>query len=113
MANKIYCRTVAKGRQAFYLEANSKEYFLFEQDFRSSNKKMYRNSISICEVRKLKSHASTAVRHTAEKLIPYIKYVEKEYGIAVLKKTKNKDAGKAKFYTRKGFNWNEYTWEVA
>ena len=32
MQAKVFCKTVAKGRQAFYLNANGKDYFLFEQD---------------------------------------------------------------------------------
>ena len=38
MRAKVYCRTVAKGIQEYYLAVDGKRYYLFAQDFRVSNR---------------------------------------------------------------------------
>ena len=108
MMNTIYCKTVSKGIQAFYLCMGTKKYHLFEQNYRVSNKEVYGVGIRSDEIGRLKSHCSTAVRKTAEKLYIYIKYIEKEYGVSVLNKTKQKEDKKRCIYSRKNFNLNDY-----
>lgn len=46
---------------------------------------------SLFELRKLKKHCSYSVRHTAEKLPVYIRYIEQEYGVLIMEKTKRKN----------------------
>ena len=106
MINIIYCKTVAKGIQEFYLRVESKEYYLFKQNYRVSNKEVYRAGIRVNEIRRFKSHYSKAVRRIAEKLYIYISYIEKDYGVAVLNKTKKKEDKKKCFYSRKHFDFN-------
>ena len=112
MATKIYCRTIAKGRQAFYLSVRGEDYYLFEQDYRVSNKEYFAKGISVSESRNFRNIHSKSVIHTLEKFPAYIKYIEKEYGIAVYEKTKNQAKKKYnKVYKRKGFDWQDYIWE--
>ncbi len=87
----VFCKSVAKGRQAFYLKTGNKNYFLFEQDFRKGNKEFFQNGYSFYDGISYKNVHNTAVRNTLEKILPYISYIEKEYGISVLKKTQNKN----------------------
>ncbi len=115
MQAKVYCKTVAKGRQAFYVNANGKEYFLFEQDFRASNKEFFRNGVGVHAINNYSSVHSTAVKKTLDKLPSYIRYIEKEYDVAIYEKTKRKEKReKIKVaYKRTPFLWNQYNWEVA
>ena len=115
MQAKVYCKTVAKGIQAFYVNANGKEYFLFEQDYRVSNKEFFRHGYYITDKVDYSKVTSTAVRKTLKKLPSYVKYVEKEYGISIYEKTKLKEkCQKLKTpYKRTPFLWNQYNWEVA
>lgn len=91
MKNFIYCTTTAKGEQSFYLTAQGTKYFLFAQAYRRSNKEVFEQRISLYDLRKLKKHCSYSVRHTAEKLPVYIRYIEQEYGILIMEKTKRKN----------------------
>lgn len=66
MINIIYCKTVAKGIQEFYLRVESKEYYLFKQNYRVSNKEVYRAGIRVNEIRRL--DYSQVNRHKKEKV---------------------------------------------
>ena len=90
MKNYIYCTTTAKGKQTFYLMAKGIKYFLFVQAYRRSNKEVFEQGIYLFDLRKLKKHCSFSVRHTAEKIPAYIRYIEQEYCISVMEMTKRK-----------------------
>ena len=96
MKNFIYCTTTAKGEQSFYLMTQKTKYFLFAQAFRRSNKDVFGQGISLFELRKLKKHCSYSVRHTAEKLPAYIRYIEQEYDILIMETTKRKKLNRQK-----------------
>ena len=115
MQAKVYCKTVAKGRQAFYVNANGKEYFLFEQDFRASNKEFFKKGYYLTDKVDYTRVRSEATRRTLEKLPSYIRYIESEYGVSIYEKTKRKEKReKIKVaYKRTPFLWNQYNWEVA
>ena len=107
MKNYIYCTTTAKGEQSFYLIAQGRTYLLFVQDFRRSNKQVYEQGISLFDLRKLRGHSSYSVRHTAEKIPAYIRYIEQEYGLSVMEITKRKQEGwksKKKFLDNGAFD---------
>lgn len=92
MKTKIYCIISDKGIHSFYLQHNSKRFYLFSQNYRKGVHKYYKNGVSLEDAINFnKSHRDEAVTHTMEKLPAYIKYIEKEYDIAVYKKTKVKN----------------------
>ncbi len=91
MKTTIYCKTTDKGVHSFYLAQGREEYFLFHQNFRRGVKEYFGRGVSINEAFDFgRSHHNTSLIHTMEKLPAYIKYVEKEYGIEVLKQTAKK-----------------------
>ena len=93
---------------------DNKEYYLFSQDYRVSVKEYFMSGISIRETTNFANTHSTAVRHTLDKLKTYIPYIEKEYGIVVMEKTrKNQDKKRNKAYKRQSFNWKTVDWEYA
>lgn len=89
--DKVFCKTTSKGIQSFYLTAENKDYFLFSQEYRVSVKEHFKCGLSINECLNYSLTKSCAVRRTLDKLKVYIPYIEKEYGIAVFNKTKNKN----------------------
>ena len=115
MQTKIYCKTLRRGRQAFYANVNGKEYFMFEQDFRVSNKEFFRHGYYLTDKVNFSKARSTSVRKTLSKIPSYIKYIETEYGIAIYEKTKVKNTSKKKkiSYKREPFLWQQYDWNVA
>ena len=91
MKPQIYCKTTAKGEHSFYLMADGQEYYLFRQAYRRGVHTYFSNGIRIDEVYDFsKAKNDSAVIHTLDKLPLYIKYVENEYGIVVLRQTMKK-----------------------
>lgn len=102
----IYCITTDKDEQTFYLCDGGKEYYLFRQKYRVSVKEFFGKGVDLVMALSAKASHSEAVRRTAEKLVPYIKYIESEMGIVVFnKKNARKDyRGKNKPYNRAKHN---------
>ena len=111
MKAKVFCETVAKGQQAFYVMVNGKRYFLFQQNYRVSNKDFFGKGIGINQLNDYSKVHSQAVRNTLDKLPAYIHYIEKEFGVAVYEKSKTSMKGTRK--QKPAFSWKNYLWEVA
>lgn len=90
MAAKIYCKTTGKGVQSYYLFDGKQDYYLFNSEFRRSNKEFFSQGRFIQEVLDAKRHNSTSVRKTSNRLIGAVKYIESEYGICVFQQTAKK-----------------------
>ena len=92
MANTIYCETTAKGVQSFFIKANGETHFLFSQNFRRGVKNYFKHGVRVDEAINFKrANGNSAIIHTMEKLPAYIRYVEREYGMEVLRKTARKN----------------------
>ena len=92
MANTIYCETTAKGVQSFFINANGETHFLFSQNFRRGVKDYFERGVRIDEAINFKrANGNSAIIHTMEKLPAYIRYVEREYGMEVLRRTARKN----------------------
>lgn len=114
MKAKITCRTTEKGIQTFYVNVDGKQYFLFSQKYRRSVKEHFWNGITINQINDYSNVTSHSVKRTLDKLPSYIHYIEKEYDVAIYKKTKNKNERKKnKPYKREQFLWQNYIYEVA
>lgn len=101
MKNSIYCRPTAKGTHSFYLKNEGNEYFLFSQDYRKGVNDYYKLGVSLDKAADFtKSKFDSAIIKTMSKIFMYIKYIEKEYGIEVLRQTmkKNKKYSKSRMY---------------
>ena len=88
MEGKIYSRITAKGEQSLYLKAYGKEYYLFSQNYRKSVRNYYSTPVCLDRALDFTLGTGAAVRKTMEKLRIYIPYVEREYGLCVLDKTR-------------------------
>ena len=92
MANTIYCRTTAKGVQSFFINSNGENHFLFSQNFRRGVKEYFERGVSIDQaINFARARGNSAVMHTMEKLPSYIRYIEREYGLEVLRRTARKN----------------------
>ena len=118
MKSKIYCIVSSKGTHTFYLEQDGKSHFLFNQNYRKSVHKYFRHGVPLeSAISFNKTHRDGALTNTMEKLPAYIKYIEKEYQIAVLDKTKEKQKKYNSYKRTKMFqrtrNYNEFgaSWE--
>lgn len=91
MQATIMCKKTAKGVHSFYLFFKESEYFLFNQNYRKGVHEYFSKGVPLESSRDYaKANKDSAVIRTMTKLPLYIKYIEKEYGLAIFEKTKKK-----------------------
>ena len=89
MRAKVYCRTVAKGIQEYYLAMDGKRYYLFEQDYRVTNRDYFKDGVDVNKIGDFRNVRSESVRRTLDKLPKYLKKLDKRYGLGLYKKEAN------------------------
>lgn len=91
MKASVYCTTGKKGIHSFYLRVGSRDYYLFSQNFRIGVQRYYRKGVILDEAMNIsRSHGDAALIRTMKKIPTWIRYVEKEYELEVLRRTKKK-----------------------
>lgn len=109
MKNKIYCKETNYGKLSFYVRVDNKDYFLFSQDFKKSVSDYFSLGVSIDESNDYSLGHGVAVRKVLDKLPSYVRYVEKEFNLAIYNKTKReKSYKKTTGYKRDNFKWQDY-----
>lgn len=99
MKATIYCKATAKGIHSFYLITGNKEIFLFSQPYRKGVAKFFGQGVRLEDSFDYKkAHYDTAVIRTMDKLPMYLKYIEKENAIEVLKQTKKRSSTKCRMH---------------
>ena len=92
MKTFISCKATAKGVHSFYMTFGGEDFFLFNQNYRRGVEEFYANGVELNQAMRISlAHHDSAIIRTMEKLPSYIKYIEKEYGIAVLNQTIKKN----------------------
>lgn len=112
MRTIVFCKTTAKETQTFFIKAGGKVYFLFEQNFKKSNKDFFSKGVSIDSIGDYSNAHSYSVKKTLDKLPQYIRYIEKEYNISIYKRTKNKTNKQYKGKSEIS-KWDNLFWETA
>ncbi|MCR5742289.1 MAG: hypothetical protein K6F92_00970 [Lachnospiraceae bacterium] len=91
MKDRIYCTDQRHGIHSFYLQTAEGSYYLFSQDFRQGVHRFYNRGVTLNEALDFyRAHGDNAIMKTMRKLPLYIKYVEKEFEIAVMEQTKRR-----------------------
>ena len=78
----------------FYIEAEGKEIYMFTQHYTTTVYERFRKKCRVEDALKFMK-VGRAMDNLNEKLPKYIRYIEKEEGIEVLKKTKAKKKRRA------------------
>ena len=89
MKTSIYCRTVAKGIQSFYVSIGSNSYYLFDQKYYVGVREHFVGGRGVYELAQSTKHHNFAVRRTENKLYSYLKFAEKEHNIVIFDKRDN------------------------
>ena len=91
MKTVIYCEPIEKGVHSFYMLHEGEKYYLFSQKYRRGVHNYYSKGVLMNEALSYsRAHKDGAIIRTMEKLPMYIKYLEKEFSIEVLEKSKRK-----------------------
>lgn len=97
MKSMIISKVDVSGYHTLYLVAENKEYYLFRQAYRRGVAEYYRNGAAIDDaINYSKAKFDTSVMHTMGKLLSHIRYVEKEFDIIVLDRTRRMSERKVK-----------------
>ena len=89
----VYCKTDDKAQQHFYVCFKGDSYYLFSQDFRRGVQNYYENGVSIGKaIDCSRAKFDSAITRTMRKILPHIRYVEKEYNLQILNRTKRQFA---------------------
>lgn len=85
----VFCVEETRGNHDFYVKVDGEVYFLFRQPWKAGVNEFFKNRVRLDKRFKgAIKHRDYAVLKTFEKLPSHIKYIEKEYDIAILEKTK-------------------------
>ena len=89
----ISCTVGSYGKHCFFLNIGAHSYFLFSQNYRRGVNNYFRTGVRLDEALDVcRSKGDCAIIRTMEKLPSYIRYVEREYGITVLRATARRAA---------------------
>ena len=93
MKSTVYCIPTDKGIHTFYLVVDGKEYYLFRQNYRKGVNSFFRDGVTLDRALDFtKAHHNDALIRTMQKLPIYIKYIEKYYGLEVLRATAKRNS---------------------
>ncbi len=91
MKAEIYCE-VKNSRHFFYLKINKETYYLFSQAYRRGVDKYFRYGVTLNRAINFDgTNGDHSLLATKEKILPSIRYIEKEYDVGILQSTKNKN----------------------
>ena len=77
----------------FYIRVDGNDYFLFRQPYRKGVNQYFGNGVQLDRaLRNNWNKLDRAILRTIDKLPTYIKYIEKEYGLTILERTKRRTA---------------------
>ena len=89
----VFCKPTAKGIHSFYVEASGETHFLFSQDYRRGVNEYFRDGVRLDDALNFsRAKGDNAIKRTMEKLPSYIKYIEREYDLEILRQTAKKNA---------------------
>lgn len=86
----VRCTQPVRGTLHFFVSAAGEEHFLFSQGFRASLWDRYRFGVRLEEALDFGNYAAhPADRKLCEKLFRILPYIEKEYGVTLLRKSRS------------------------
>lgn len=90
----IICKSAEGGTHNFYLVVGSVEYFLFSEGYKKSVYDYYSKGVRLKDASNYsKSKRNVALMKTMSKIPMYVRYLEKEYDLEILEKTKKRNRG--------------------
>ena len=105
MESIISCKKNKLGGHNFYIKHGGKEYFLFSQEYHKGVNNHFSRGVSLQNALNISTaKGDHCVIKTISKMKPYIRYIEKEYDIKILKKTIEKGLINKKRDSYKRFN---------
>ncbi len=86
----VYCVREINNKISFFIKADGRDHYLFSQKFYLSVFEFYKSGQLLQNALKSKNRCAHSLNKTAEKLIPYIRFIEQSEGLTILKKTERR-----------------------
>ena len=84
----VICTQPVRGTLYFYVKSSGEEHYLFGQTFRASLWNRYRFGVRLDDALDWGKCRCPADRKVCEKLFKSISWIEKEYGLSLLRKSR-------------------------
>lgn len=85
----VFCVEETRGNHDFYVKVDGEVYFLFRQPWKAGVNEVFKNGVRLDkQLKSVSKKHDYGIMKTLEKLPSHIKYIEKEYDIAILERTK-------------------------
>lgn len=87
----VYCRSNGKDNLSFYIIHDTGTSFLFNQRFNYNVFQFYKNGVPLDMALDFRYGAELqcyAMKKVSEKLIPYIRFIEQDENVIILRKTR-------------------------
>jgi hypothetical protein len=95
MKYTISCKITSTGVHTFYLSTQNDSYYLFSHNYRRGVNKYFADGVILDRAIDFsRANGDSAIIRTMQKIPTYIKYIEREYDIEVLRKTAQKNAAR-------------------
>ncbi len=89
---RIYCNR-KDDMHVFYIKLDQQDYYLFSQKYRAGVDRFYKNGVPLDKgIRHGIGKTDYALHQTIDKIKRHIRYIEKEYAVEILNRTKLKAA---------------------
>ena len=93
MKTLIYCKPTEKGVHSFFIHVGTQDFFLFSQAYRKGVAEYFGKGVYLSEaMNHSRAHFDTAISRTMDKFPAYIRYIEREYDIAIMTRTKRRNS---------------------
>ena len=97
----IFCTQSVRGTLEFFVSSGGETHFLFRQAFRASLWYRYRYSVRLDDALDWdKCRHNPAGRKVCEKLFKALPYIEKEYGVVLLRRSSRKSPDRGRLRRR-------------
>jgi len=98
MNNIIYCKSTGHNVQSFYVRTKEGEFYLFTQNYKQSVHDYYAGGVNIGNaISSPSGRRDACINKTMEKLPKFLTYIEKEFDVEILDKTKKKNSLKQRY----------------
>ncbi len=89
---RIYCQE-KNGMHEFYMTIDRNDYYLFSQKYRVGVDSFYKGGVQLDKgIRHGIGRTDCAIHRTMDKVKRHIRYIEQEYDLVILEKTKMRAA---------------------
>ena len=88
----IYCEPSKSGRLNFFVSTSGEKHYLFSCAYSERTEEHFKGGVFLDNaIDRTRAGGNSGILHVMDKLPSHIRYIEREYGLKILRKTKAAD----------------------